>query len=293
VSVRTAVIFPGQGSDPGQAFALVDRHLPELAEAACAEAGADVFARAGDCMGYAQPAIYLASLAGWRELREAHGDAELGQDGIAFAGHSLGEITALAAAGALDLQDGLRLVALRGALMDAGSRGAARGGMLALLGPGAYAVASAGRAQGISIANDNSPLQVVVSGRRPALERFAEIAREAGLRTVGLPMNVAGHCTLMGMIAQRFRIALQQVRFRQPDVPVWSSATAAPFLRPGEELADAIVRTVRWRELVERMHGLGARRFLETGPGHVLSRLVSATLDGIESRAVDQLTADV
>src|SRR2546423_7204508 len=162
----TAFLFPGQGSQTPEMRETVAAVRPDLLERAIAAVGEDPFARAEEGTQYAQPATFCASLAGWHQL--GHPDADF------MAGHSLGELAALVAAGSLAEQDGLELVALRGRLMHEAGEASGRGGMLALLGRGA--ADSAGEpasAHGLAVANDKSPQQGVLSGARDELPAAA------------------------------------------------------------------------------------------------------------------------
>jgi malonyl CoA-acyl carrier protein transacylase len=180
---ETAVLFPGQGSQTPDMRDLVAHRAPELLERCLALVGEDPFPRAGESTRFAQPAIFCASLAGWDAL-----DVEAG----AAAGHSLGELAALAAAGVLEREDALRLVVLRGALMadadDAGS-------MLALVGASEEDAQAIAEEAGVTVANDNAPGQVVLSGPREALARFGSAARVIG-EIGGDALEIAGVLSL-------------------------------------------------------------------------------------------------
>jgi [acyl-carrier-protein] S-malonyltransferase len=254
-------LFPGQGSQTPEMRDLVAHRAPDLLERCIALVGEDPFPRAGESTRFAQPAIFCASLAGW--------DA-LDLDAAAAAGHSLGELAALAAAGVLSREDALRLVVLRGALMaeadDVGS-------MLALVGATAEDAEAVAAAAGVTVANDNAPGQVVLSGPRDALERAEEAARERGRRT--LPLDVAGafHSPSMEPAVQPFRAALDETELHEAAFTVFSCSSTKPFEDVRAELAAALTRPVRWRETVLGLHEAGARRFVEVGPGKVLARL--------------------
>ncbi len=256
-----AVLFPGQGSQTPEMRDLVAQHAPDLLERCIALVGEDPFPRAGESTRFAQPAIFCASLAGW--------DA-LDLDAAAAAGHSLGELAALAAAGVLSREDALRLVVLRGELMaeadDSGS-------MLALVGATAEDARAIADAAGVTVANDNAPGQVVLSGPRDALARAEEAARERGRRA--LPLDVAGafHSPSMEPAVQPFREALDATELHEGAFTVFSCASTKPFEDVRAELAGALTRPVRWRETVLALHEAGARRFVEVGPGKVLARL--------------------
>jgi [acyl-carrier-protein] S-malonyltransferase len=260
-SATPVVLFPGQGSQTPDMRDLVAHRAPELLERCIALVGEDPFPRAGESTRFAQPAIFCASLAGW--------DA-LDLDAAAAAGHSLGELAALAAAGVLSREDALRLVVLRGELMaeadDSGS-------MLALVGATAEDAEAIAAAAGVTVANDNAPGQVVLSGPRDALVRAEEAARERGRRA--LPLDVAGafHSPSMEPAIGPFREALDATELHEGAFTVFSCASTKPFEDVRAELAGALTRPVRWRETVLALHEAGARRFVEVGPGKVLARL--------------------
>jgi malonyl CoA-acyl carrier protein transacylase len=239
----------------------VAEQAPGLLERCLELVGEDPFARVEESTRFAQPAIFCASVAAWEAF-----DLQPG----AAAGHSLGELAALTAAGMLDREDALRLVVLRGRLMaeadDSGS-------MIALIGGTPEDAAAVAEASGATVANDNAPGQIVLSGPRPALARAQEAAREHGRRT--LPVDVAGafHSPAMEPAVEPFRAALDEVEVREGDFAVISCATTRPFSDVRAELAQALVRPVRWRETVLALHAAGVRRFVEVGPGNVLARM--------------------
>ena len=254
-------LFPGQGSQTPEMRDLVAERAPELLERCIALVGEDPFPRAGESTRFAQPAIFCASLAGW--------DA-LGLDAAAAAGHSLGELAALSAAGVLERDAALRLVTLRGKLMaeadDVGS-------MLALVGADQEDAEAVAKAAGVTVANDNAPGQVVLSGPRRQLEEAEAAARKRGKRTI--PVDVAGafHSPSMEPAVEPFRTALDETELHDPAFPVFSCASTKPFTDVRAELAAALTRPVRWRETVLALHDAGGRRFVEVGPGKVLARL--------------------
>ena len=271
----TSIIFPGQGSQTPDMRATVAEHRPDLLELVGAAVGVDPFPRAEDATSYAQPAIFCASLAGWEALGRPTGDF--------MAGHSLGELAALVAAGAINDRDGLELVALRGRLMHESGVRAGNGGMLALIGAGAAEHAGAlAEAHGLSVANDNSPLQVVLSGERAKFAEAAGAAQELGLRPIELPVTGAFHSPMMEGALPEFTAALDRTEVHDPQVPVLSAVTAAPFDDIRRRLADALISPVRWRETVLAMHEEGAERFVEVGPGKVLTGLVKRTVRDVE-----------
>jgi [acyl-carrier-protein] S-malonyltransferase len=200
-----------------------------------------------------------------------------------MAGHSLGELGALVAAGSLTERDGLGLVALRGRLMQEAGERAGDGSMLALLGAGAADHAPAlADAHGLSVANDNSPQQVVLSGPRSALADAAAAAKELGLRAMDLPVTGAFHSPMMASAVPEFAAALDRVEVSEPRVPVLSAVTAEPFDDIRLRLVEALTSAVRWRETLLALHGLGAEQFVEVGPGRVLTGLVKRTLRDVE-----------
>lgn len=279
MSTPTAILFPGQGSQTADMREFVQRVRPELLELATEVVGEDPFPRADDGTNFAQPAIFCASLAGWSALG---GWAGTGYPEL-MAGHSLGELGALVAAGALDEGDALGLVALRGRLMDESGRAAGDGSMLALMGTGASEHASEiADAAGLTVANDNSPQQVVLSGARDALPNAATHARELGLRAMELDVTGAFHSPMMAAAVPEFAAALARTTFSEPRTTVISAVTARPFTDPRAELADALTMPVRWREVMLTLHELGAQRFVDVGPGRVLTGLAKRTLTGVE-----------
>ena len=166
--------------------------------------GEDPFARAEEGTRFAQPAIFCASLAGWEALGRPDGDM--------MAGHSLGELGALVAAGCLSERDGLELVALRGKLMQESGERAGDGGMVALMGAGAADhAAELAEAHGLAVANDNSPQQVVLSGDRGAFADASAAAKELGLRPMELPVTGAFHSPMMAEAVPEFEAALARV----------------------------------------------------------------------------------
>ncbi len=272
---KTALLFPGQGSQTPKMGETVERERPDLLAMALEIVGEDPFPRAEQGTMYAQPAIFCASLAGWSALGAPR--AEL------MAGHSLGELAALVAAGALSERDGLQLVTLRGRLMEQAGERAGNGGMLALLGAGAAEQAPAlAAAHDLAVANDNSPQQVVLSGPRDRLPVAAQAARELGLRGMELPVSGAFHSPMMASAVPELQAALAEVRLRPTQATVVSAVTAAPFDDVRTRLAQALTMPVRWRETMLALRRLGAERFVEVGPGKVLSGLAKRTVADVE-----------
>lgn len=275
MSTATAILFPGQGSQTPEIRDLVARVAPELLEMAAAAVGEDPFPRANEGTNFAQPAIFCASLAGWEALGRPTGEM--------MAGHSLGELGALVAAGALDRREGLELVVLRGRLMEESGRQSGNGGMIAVLGAGASdRAAEIAEAHGLTVANDNSPVQVVISGATSRLPAALAHAKELGFRAMELDVTGAFHSPMMAAAVPEFERALARTTFATPRVTVVSAVTAQPFTDPRRELAEALTMPVRWRETMLTLHELGAERFVDVGPGRVLTGLAKRTLTGVE-----------
>lgn len=277
----SAVLFPGQGVSVARSRERVARALPTLLDRAQELIGEDCFARAGESTRFAQPAIFLSSLAGFLELEDA-------VEAIAFAGHSLGELSGLAAAGALRWEDALELVVRRGALMDESGRSSGDGSMLALLKSTPEVAVEVADAAGVWVANDNAPGQTVLAGPRDGLRAAAEIARERGVRSLALEVTGAFHSPWMAAAQEPFREALARVTFSQPSVTVFSCLTAAPFVDPSDELARALTAPVRWRETMIALAAYGAQRYIDVGPDQVLARLVARNVVDAEAIALEE-----
>lgn len=277
----TALLFPGQGSQrPGMGEAAVAA-CPNLVELAHELIGDDPFARAEDGTRFQQPALYLAGIASWLELADA------GEDPLLMAGHSLGELTALAAADVLGHEDGLRLVVTRGQLMQ-DAADSSDSAMAAVRGDSAT-VEPLLDGLDVVLANDNSPNQVVVAGGTGALERAIDRLDEQGIRAKRLPVAGAFHSPHMAAAVEPFRRAVHATPLGRPRVPVLSCVTAKAFElhRLPEQLAAALTRPVRWVDTLRALQVHGATRFVEAAPGRVLSGLVRKTLGD-----VDVVTAD-
>jgi malonyl CoA-acyl carrier protein transacylase len=266
----TAGLFPGQGSHTSGIREHVDQAVPELLDAAVQLVGEDPFPRIAESTRFAQPAIFCASMASWQQLPSGL------RPGL-LAGHSLGELSALVAARTLDPICGLRLAVLRGELMDA-CASAADGGMLAVLGCDEDYLAPILLDTGLTVANDNAPGQVVLAGPQDRLDSIAARLRREGQRTMRLDVAGAFHTPLMQPAVEPFRAALEDVDLLPPQVPVISCASARPFRDIRAELAEAIAKPVRWRETMRALTRLGARAFIDFGPGEVLARLVHRNL---------------
>ena len=274
---HTAILFPGQGSLTADAGERARSLWPELGAQAAELLGEDPFARAAETTASAQPAIFVASLAAWRESGRALDDV------CAMAGHSLGELTALTAAGALSVDDALRLVVLRGRLMALAGAG---GTMLALLGGDADEASEFALVHGVAVANDNAPGQLVLSGDARRLKRLIPDARAAGFKTMELDVTGAFHSLEMEPAVEPFLEALRATDIAEPQVPVISGSTARPFADIRNELADALITPVRWREVMQALVGLGAREFVDVGPGRVLARLAKRNVEAADVAAV-------
>jgi len=281
VESGSAVLFPGQGVSVARSRPRVAQALPELLARAEELTGEDCFARAGDATRYAQPAIFLSSLASFLDLEGAN-------DAVAFAGHSLGELSALAAADALSWEDALELVVLRGALMDESGRSSGDGSMLALLRGTPEVAAEVAAAAGVWVANDNAPGQVVLAGARDALRQAAEIGRERGVRTLALDVTGAFHSPWMADAQGPFREALDRVEIHDPSVTVFSGLTAQPFEDVRAELAAALTGPVRWRETMAALAAHGAHTFIDVGPDQVLAKLVTRNVEGSTAISLEE-----
>jgi [acyl-carrier-protein] S-malonyltransferase len=238
--------------------------------------GFDPFERLDEGTRYQQPAIFLCSVAAWDTWREE--SPEEHAEVRAAAGHSLGEYAALVAAGILDFDDAVRLVAERAAAMaDAGDR--APGSMVALLGGEDHAVRALAERLGLTVANDNAPGQLVLSGDTDAVARAEELARdETGARARRLDVSAAFHSPLMEPAAARLAEALARVDLRPGAFPVYANGSAAPFKDVRAELSENLLGTVRWRETMLALRAAGIDRYVEHGPGAVLTGLVKRTL---------------
>jgi [acyl-carrier-protein] S-malonyltransferase len=266
----TAGLFPGQGSQTSDLRERVERAVPELLEQCLSLVGEDPFARVADSTRFAQPAIFCASIAAWAER-----PAQLRP--VALAGHSLGELSALVAAEALDQASGLELAVRRGELMASAATSDDEG-MLAVLGASEDLLARLAEQHGVIVANDNAPGQVVLAGRNDCLRAASSDAREQGARAMWLDVAGAFHSAAMSGAVEPFRAALDEIAFHPPAIPVISGSSAQPFVSPRTELAAAIVKPVRWRQTMLALSAIGASSFVDFGPGKILARLVRRNL---------------
>jgi [acyl-carrier-protein] S-malonyltransferase len=227
----------------------------------------------------AQPALMAVSLAVIRVLEKEKGFS-LAKSAKFVAGHSLGEYSALAAAGAFSIADAARLLKLRGQSMQAAVP-VGQGAMAALLGVGLDVgralAAEAAQGEVCQVANDNEPTQVVISGAKTAIDRAGELAKKHGVRRF-MPLNVSApfHCAMMQPAADVMADALGRTAIREPSVPVVANVPASAISDPAEirkSLVEQVTGTVRWRECVTYMASQGVTLFCETGSGKVLAGL--------------------
>ncbi|MBF7731351.1 ACP S-malonyltransferase [Pseudomonas sp. N040] len=299
MSASIAFVFPGQGS----------QSLGMLAEqAAQHRLIADTFAEASAALGYdlwsltqqgpeellnqtdkTQPAILAASIALWR-LWLAEGGARPAY----VAGHSLGEYSALVAAGSLGFADALRLVELRGQLMQQAVP-VGQGGMAAILGledvDVIAACAEAAQGEVVSAVNFNAPGQVVIAGSASAVERAIEACKARGAkRAMPLPVSVPSHCALMKPAAERFAASVEALLWQAPQIPLVqnvSAAVVADLARLKSDLLAQLYSPVRWVESMVCLAGLGVTELVECGPGKVLGGLNKRCVKGINTHSLE------
>ncbi|HEV8516706.1 MAG TPA: ACP S-malonyltransferase [Candidatus Limnocylindrales bacterium] len=305
--MSVAFVFPGQGSQ----YVGMGREL-----AATWPVAADVFAEADEALGEpisrlawegepaeldrtinAQPALLATSIAYLRALESAWEESGATPwRPRAYAGHSMGQYSALVAAGALSLADAIRLVRERGRLMQASAEDGAMAAVIGLDEKRLADLRAAGEGAGpFAIANRNAPGQVVVSGTRAAVEMATGAARELGAkRVIPLPVSVAAHSPLMSRAAEGMREALATVEFRDPTAPLLANADARP-LTSGEacraELIEHLTRGVDWVAAIERLADQGVATFVEVGPGKVLSGLIRRIAPNATALALDEADA--
>ena len=298
-----AFVFPGQGSQSvGMGRALAD--ASPAAAAIFAEADLaldrpvtplawDGPAEELDRTENAQPALLATSIAYLAALRDAWHDAGIEPPAFA-AGHSMGQYSALVAAGVISLADGMRLVRERGRLMQSSGQGR-DGAMAAVIGLDdarlPELVARAGERGIFGVANRNAPGQVVVSGERPAIEASVEVGKELGARKViVLPVSVAAHSPLMAEAADGMRAVIGRVEFTDPRIPLLANRDARDITTADgarNELVEHLTAGVDWVAAVERMAGQGVTTFVEVGPGRVLTGLIKRIAPDAEAVALD------
>ena len=284
-----AFLFPGQGSQAvgmGAALAEASRAARDVLEAVDEALSQNLsrLMREGPedelkLTENAQPAIMANALAVFAALTR-EGGVDLGKAASFVAGHSLGEYSALCAAGSFDLPTTAKLLKLRGQAMQAAVP-VGQGAMAALLGADlalAQRIAdAAARGQVCTVANDNDPSQVVISGHKGAIDRAIELAKEMGAkRALPLPVSAPFHCPLMQPAAEAMRDALSHVVVEAPAVPLYANVTAQPESDPDtirNQLVEQVTGMVRWRESVANMGQAGVEEFVELG-GKVLGGMV-------------------
>ncbi|MEH6529916.1 ACP S-malonyltransferase [Photobacterium frigidiphilum] len=296
---KFAIVFPGQGS---QAVGM----LAELAEKF--DIVKHTFAEASEVLGYdlwalvqngpaedlnqtdrTQPALLTASVAIWRVWQEQGGEQP-----AVLAGHSLGEYSALVCAGVIDFKEAIKLVELRGQLMQEAVP-AGVGAMSAIIGLDndsiAKACEEAAQDQIVSPVNFNSPGQVVIAGNKEAVERANVLCKEAGAkRALPLPVSVPSHCALMKPAADKLAVALEAIEFNAPSIPVINNADVQTESDPVAiklALVKQLYGPVRWTESVERMANEGIEQLLEMGPGKVLTGLTKRINRALASAVVN------
>lgn len=301
---KVAFVFPGQGSQSvgmGRALAAASPAAAAVFDEADRALGASISELAWngpadllDRTENAQPALLATSIAFLAALRERWAVDGPAPQPAFYAGHSMGQYSAMVAAGTLGLEDGVRLVRERGRLMQASGAGR-EGRMAAIIGLDdtllPELVERAGAHGVFGVANRNSPGQVVVSGERPAVEASLELARELGARrAIELPVSVAAHSPLMTEAAEGMRGALSGIPFADPTAPLLANRDARP-LTTGEaaraELVEHLTAGVDWVRAVETMAAAGVDRFVEIGPGRVLTGLIKRIVPDQEAVATD------
>jgi [acyl-carrier-protein] S-malonyltransferase len=300
--MATAFVFPGQGSQVvgmgkglAEAFAAARQVFEEVDAALGQKLSETIWNGPAETLTLtenAQPALMAVSLATLRAL-EAEAGLDLGRDVAFVAGHSLGEYSALAAAGSLTVADAARLLRTRGrAMQKAVPVGV--GAMAALIGvdlEAAKAIAQEASAGAVcAAANDNGGDQVVLSGDKSAVERAVDIAKARGVkRAMMLPVSAPFHCALMQPAAQVMAEALSQVAVTPPRVPLVANVLAAPITDPAaivQALVEQVTGTVRWRESVTVMAQAGVTAFYEIGSGKVLAGLIKRIAEGATASSI-------
>ncbi|HIF9512003.1 TPA: ACP S-malonyltransferase [Photobacterium damselae] len=300
---KFAIVFPGQGSQAVGMLAELAEQFP-IVQA--------TFAEASEVLGYdlwalvqngpaedlnqthrTQPALLTASVAIWCVWQEKGGEQP-----TVLAGHSLGEYSALVCAGVIDFKEAVKLVELRGQLMQEAVP-AGVGAMSAIIGLDndaiAKACADAAEDQVCSPVNFNSPGQVVIAGNKEAVDRANALCKEAGAkRALLLPVSVPSHCELMKPAADKLAVALENMTFNTPAIPVINNADVATETDPAAiklALVKQLYGPVRWTESVERMAAEGIEELLEMGPGKVLTGLTKRINRSLGGSAVNDIAS--
>lgn len=298
-----AMVFPGQGSQTVGMLAELAAEYPIVTE---------TFAQASEALGYdlwqltqqgpaeelnktwqTQPALLTASVALWRAWQQQGGKVP-----ALMAGHSLGEYSALVCAGVLDFTDAVKLVELRGKLMqDAVPEGT--GAMSAIIGLDDAAITKAcedaAEGQVVSPVNYNSPGQVVIAGHKDAVERAGAACKAAGAkRALPLPVSVPSHCALMKPAADKLAIEMEKLTFNTPQIPVVNNVDVKCEI-DAAAIRDALVRQlyspVQWTKSVEFMASTGIEHLYEVGPGKVLTGLTKRIVDTLTASALNEPAA--
>jgi len=295
-----AFVFPGQGSQAVGMLSDMAATYPVIEETfreASAVLGYDLWALAQQGPAeelnktwQTQPALLTASVALWRVWQQQGGKTP-----ALMAGHSLGEYSALVCAGVIDFADAVRLVELRGKLMqDAVPEGT--GAMSAIIGLDDASIAKAceesAQGQVVSPVNFNSPGQVVIAGNKEAVERAGVACKAAGAkRALPLPVSVPSHCALMKPAADKMAVELQNITFNTPQVPVVNNVDVKCETAP-DAIRDALVRQlyspVQWTKSVEFMASQGVTQLYEVGPGKVLTGLTKRIVDTLSAAAINE-----
>ncbi len=303
--MKRAFVFPGQGSQKvgmgselaaassaaREVFEEVDEALSQKLSAIMSDGPEDQLTLTEN----AQPAIMANAMATLRVLEREFG-VVLSDKAACVAGHSLGEYTALCAAGAFSLSDTARLLKLRGQAMQAAVP-VGEGAMAALLGAdiekATALAAAAAEGEECDVANDNDPGQVVISGHKGAIDRAIALVKEHGIkRGIALPVSAPFHCSLMQPAADRMAQALTDTPPGALSVPLYANVTASAVTDPAEEqrlLVEQVTGRVRWRESVAQMHSDGVEQFVELG-GKVLSPMIRKIAG--EAEAISLITMD-
>jgi [acyl-carrier-protein] S-malonyltransferase len=299
--MAVALVFPGQGSQAvgmgaelAKAYPAARRVLDEV-DAALGENLSQIMLEGPietlTLTENAQPALLAVSIAALRVLEEK--GFRLAEGAKYVAGHSLGEYSALCAAGALSIADGARLLRIRGRAMQAAVP-VGQGAMAALVGVGKDVAeklaAAAAEGEVCQLANDNDPTQAVISGAKTAIDRAAKLAKEHGVRRF-MPLNVSApfHCALMQPAADAMAEALATTTVNRPAVPLIANVTAGPISDPAEikqRLVEQVTGTVRWRESVAAMAAAGVTDVVEVGAGRVLAGLAKRIVPSLNAISV-------